>query len=177
MIVADPRFPVGAFAAPTEFDPALVAGHIRELAALPERMRAAVAGLADEQLDTPYRDGGWTVRQVVHHVADSHMHAYLRVKHALTEESPTIKGYEEGDWAELPDARELPPAPSLAILEGVHQRWVTLLETLDPTEWERTFFHAQYQVVWPIWRHLALYAWHSRHHVAHITELRAREGW
>lgn len=171
------RYPIGKFVAPDELDPALIAGPIRELMALPERMREAVNGLDDEQLDTPYREGGWTLRQVVHHVADSHMHAYMRTKFALTEESPAIKAYEESDWADLPDARSLPPAPSLAILDGVHRRWVSLLETLDPTEWERPYFHPQYQVLWPVWRVVALYAWHSRHHVAQITELRRRKNW
>lgn len=173
----DPRYPIGKFAPPAGPDPGLLGQQLEVIAALPRHMRAAVSGLSDPQLDTPYREGGWTVRQVVHHVADSHMHMYARTKHTLTEELPTIKAYEEADWAELLDARTLPVEPSLQILEGVHARWGALLATLTDTQWRREYLHPQYQSRWPLWKVVALYEWHSRHHVAHITELRARQGW
>jgi hypothetical protein len=150
---------------------------IDEIAALPALVRTAVSGLTDEQLDTPYRLGGWTVRQVVHHVPDSHMHAYIRLKLALTEDAPVIKPYDEARWAELPDSR-LPIATSLAILDGVHERMSTILRTIAPSDWGRTFIHPEFPdgprtIDW----HLQNYAWHGRHHLAHITGLRAREGW
>lgn len=173
----DLRYPVGKFQPPAGPDPALIAQQLPLLAGLPARLRAAVDGLDDTQLDTRYRDGGWTVRQVVHHVADSHLHAYMRTKHTLTEDAPAIKAYEEADWAELVDARTLPIAPSLQMLEGVHVRWNAVLESLDESQWSREYMHPQYQSCWPLWKVLALYAWHSRHHVAHITELRRRQGW
>src|SRR5690349_8576799 len=135
----DPRYPIGTFAAPQAYDPSLLPDQLAAIAALPATMRAAVAGLDDAQLDTPYREGGWTVRQVAHHVADSHMHAYMRTKHTLMEEVPTIKAYEEADWARLPDSRTLPVEPSLQILEGVHIRWNTILGTLKAEDWEREY--------------------------------------
>ena len=173
----DPRYPIGKFAPPPAYDAALVPEQLAVIAALPATMRAAVSGLHDAQLDTPYREGGWTVRQVVHHVADSHMHAYMRTKHSLMEEVPTIKAYEEADWARLPDSRTLPVEPSLQILEGVHTRWGTILASLNAEDWEREYMHPEYKSLWPLWKVVALYTWHGRHHVAHITELRRREGW
>lgn len=176
-MTADPRYPIGKFVAPPALDVALIQGQLAGIAELPALMRVAVAGLHDAQLDTPYREGGWTPRQVVHHVADSHMHAYARTKHALTEELPTIKGYEESDWAALVDGRTLPVEPSLQILEGLHLRWVTLLRSLGEEQWRREYLHPQYQSRWPVWKVVALYEWHSRHHVAHITGLRGRSDW
>lgn len=173
----DPRFPIGKFVPPPGPDPGLLERQRAGIAALPAAMRSAVTGLSDQQLDAPYRDGGWTVRQVVHHVADSHMHAYMRTRHTLTEELPTIKAYEEADWAGLADARTLPVEPSLQILEGVHVRWDALLATLSDDQWRREYLHPQYQSRWPLWKVVALYEWHSKHHVAHITELRSRSGW
>lgn len=173
----DPRYPIGTFAPPLGPDATLLEQQLAAIAALPAAMRAAVAGLDDQQLDTPYRDGGWTVRQVAHHVADSHMHAYMRTKHTLMEELPTIKAYEEADWAGLPDSRSLAVVPSLQLLEGLHLRWVTLLATLSDDQWRREYLHPQYQSRWPLWKVAALYEWHGRHHAAHITELRRREGW
>jgi hypothetical protein len=170
------RFPIGKFVPPPGYDPADAATHLGTLRELPSRIGAATDGLAGAQLDTPYRVGGWTVRQVVHHVADSHMHAYLRTKHALTEDVPTIKPYDEAMWAELPDTR-LPLEPSLAVLEGVHRRWVALFDSLGADAWQRTYYHPESAAHWPIWKVAGLYAWHSRHHVAHITFLREREGW
>jgi hypothetical protein len=176
-MTVDPRYPIGKFVPPSGPDGVSLAQQRAVIAALPETMRAAVAGLSETQLDTPYRDGCWTVRQVTHHVADSHMHAYMRTKHTLMEDLPTIKAYEEADWAELPDSRMLPVEPSLQILEGVHARWSVLLDALTEDQWQREYLHPQYQSRWPLWKVVALYEWHCRHHVAHITELRRREGW
>lgn len=146
------------------------------IAAAPLRMREAVAGLDAAQLDTPYREGGWTVRQVVHHVPDSHMNAYVRVKLALTEDEPTIKPYEEAAWAQLPDSRITPVEVSLALLEALHTRWVDLLRAMDGADFKRSFRHPEHGAVTLDWL-VGMYAWHSRHHVAHITSLRERMGW
>jgi uncharacterized damage-inducible protein DinB len=139
-------------------------------------MRAAVAGLSDEQLDTPYRDGGWTVRQLVHHVPDSHLNAYTRFRLALTEPEPTIKPYDQAAWAELGDSRTAPIAMSLLLLEALHQRWVALLESLAAGDFERRFRHPEIGLV-TLGEVLGMYAWHGPHHVAHITALRHRNGW
>lgn len=173
----DPRYPVGRFTAPIAWDAATVAQYRRDLADLPERVRAAVAGLNDTQLDTPYRDGGWTVRQVVHHLADSHLNAYGRFRLALTEDVPTIKPYQEAAWAELPDARTSPVEASLQMLDGLHLRWVALIDTLTPEQWQRTFVHPEHQRSMTLKHTAALYAWHCRHHVAHVTNLRSSRGW
>jgi hypothetical protein len=146
------------------------------IAETPAKLRAAVAGLTDQQLDTPYRPGGWTVRQVVHHVPDSHMNSYMRFRLALTEEQPAIKGYDEAAWAKLPDAQSAPVEISLSLLDTLHRRWVMLLESLTPEQWKRTFLHSELGPV-SLERNLALYAWHGKHHVAHITGLRERMGW
>ena len=159
------------------WDPSDVAEWRERLADLPGTMRAAVAELSDVQLDTPYRDGGWTVRQTVHHVADSHLNAYCRFRLALTEDAPTIKPYFETRWADLPDARTLPVAPSLAILDGVHARLVALVDSMTPEQWQRGFVHPEHGRTVMLWQTAALYAWHSRHHVAHITTLRAQNRW
>lgn len=171
----DLRYPVGRFdpAAPVTSDmrePAIAA-----IAELPARMRAAVAGLADAQLDTPYRPGGWTVRQLVHHVADSHMNGYIRTKLALTEHEPTIKPYDQDAWAPLPDSR-LPIDISLGVLDGVHARWTAVWRSLTPAHFARIFHHPEIGTV-SLDLQLQHYAWHCRHHVAHITSLREREGW
>jgi hypothetical protein len=140
-------------------------------------MRAAVTGLSETQLDTRYRDGGWTVRQVVHHVPDSHLNAYTRLRLALTENAPTIKPYEEARWAELPDARTGPIEISLSLLEALHHRWVALLRKLGAAEGARTFLHPEHNRQITIDELIAMYAWHGEHHVAHITSLRRRMGW
>jgi hypothetical protein len=175
--MSDLRYPVGKFDSTAPATPASRAAAIADLAALPARMRAAIAGLGDAQLDTPYRPGGWTVRQVVHHVADSHLNAYTRFRLALTEENPTIKPYAEQQWAELPDAKSLPVEASLAILDGLHERWVALLGTLAAADYARTVVHPEHGRQMSLDFLAGMYAWHSRHHVAHITALRAREGW
>ena len=169
------RYPVGHFKAPSSNDPATRAQWIEELRELPERLRAAVAGLSDAQLDAPYREGGWTVRQVVHHVADSHMNSYVRFKLALTEDNPTIKPYDEAAWAKLADSR-LAIGPSLDLVASLHARWVGLLEGMSEADFEKTFNHPE-RGKQNLGTTVALYAWHSRHHVAHITSLRARQGW
>ncbi len=170
------RYPVGKFQFPEQVNPAELAGFIDQIEEAPARMCAAIAGLSDAQLDTPYRPGGWTVRQVVHHVPDSHMNSYVRYRLALTEDSPTIKPYEEARWAELADARSLPIEPSLALLESLHARWVPLLRSLSVADWKRTFRHPELGLV-SLEKNAALYAWHGRHHTAHIASLRERMKW
>lgn len=149
---------------------------IEEIKALPARVRGAVAGLTDAQLDTPYRSGGWTVRQVVHHIADSHMNGFIRVKLSLTESTPTIKPYDEKLWANLPDMK-LPVDPSLHVIDGIHARWTALYGTMTSADFARAFFHPELDRTIALDTHLQMYAWHSRHHVAHITSLRQRSGW
>jgi len=172
----DPRYPIGKFQAPKETTQAMRAQAIQEIAALPAAVRAATQGLNDAKLDTPYRDGGWTVRQVVHHVADSHLNAYVRCRLALTEMEPTIKPYEESAWAKLEDAARSPIDVSLRLLEPLHERWVTLLRSVKAEEFARTFRHPDHGVKTLDWM-LFLYAWHGKHHTAHITELRKQKGW
>ncbi len=172
----DLRYPIGRFAPPAMSLPGVRAAHIQTLRQLPARLRAAVSGLSDQQLDTPYREGGWTARQVVHHVADSHANCYIRFKLALTEDWPTVKTYDEAAWANLADSRRLPVDVSLAFIEALHGRWVGLLETLSDEEFHKGFEHPELGRQ-NLAKVLALYDWHSRHHTAHITSLRARQGW
>ncbi len=174
-MTSDLSYPIGRFERPTAFSPADREARLATLAALPRAMRDAVRGLSDTQLDTPYRPGGWTVRQLVHHVADSHMNGYCRVKLALTEDNPVIKPYAEEKWAELADSK-LPIEPSLAILDHVHARLDVILRSLTAEQFARPFLHpASGPQTIDVWA--ALYAWHSRHHTAHITSLRSRSGW
>jgi hypothetical protein len=173
---ADPRYPVGKFEAPTSFTEAARKQRIAEIQSLPAKMRDAVKGLSEQQLDTPYRDGGWTIRQVVHHVPDSHLNAYVRWKLTLTEDTPTIKPYAEAEWAKLEDSK-LPVDISLDLLAGVHGRWVAVIHAMRPEHWQREFFHPEMNKKMNLDQLLALYAWHSRHHLAHITELKKRKGW
>lgn len=172
----DLRYPVGPF----DFNGTLSGDQrqamIDEIAVTPERMRAAVDGLSDEQLDTPYRPGGWTVRQVVHHVPDSHLNSYTRFKLAITEDNPTIRAYDENLWANLTEAKTAPVDMSLDLLEALHRRWMLFLRSFDEKDFERTFQHPEIGVV-SVEKNVALYAWHGRHHVAHITLLRERNGW
>jgi hypothetical protein len=149
---------------------------IESIAATPVNLRAAVNGLTETQLDTPYRPAGWTVRQLTHHIPDSHLNAYVRFKLALTEDEPTIKPYEQQLWAELPDTKETPIEISLTMLDALHERWVNLLRSLNASDWQRTFRHPELGIV-SLEKNLALYAWHGRHHVTHITALRERNGW
>jgi hypothetical protein len=171
------RYPIGPFAIEGEITDQQRGHWIAEIAALPAELRTAVAGLGEEQLDTPYRPGGWTVRQVVHHVPDSHLNAYTRFKLALTEETPTIRPYDEAGWAELADSRTTPLEVSLSLLQALHGRWVHLLRSMTAHDFARGFVHPEHGRASTLERTLAMYAWHGRHHVAHVTTLREREGW
>jgi uncharacterized damage-inducible protein DinB len=171
----DLRYPIGKFQSPAASTSETRAANIETLRLLPERLRAAVNGLSDVQLDTPYREGGWTARQIVHHLADSHANSYIRFKLALTEESPTIKPYDEAAWARLPDSR-MPIEPSLDFVDGLHARFVGLLESMTEGDFQRSFNHPERGRM-TLGTNLALYDWHSRHHTAHITRLRERMGW
>jgi uncharacterized damage-inducible protein DinB len=170
------RYPVGDFG----IDPAVTASKrqrwLREMAETPENLAAAVRGLDDRQLGTPYRDGGWTPRQVVHHLADAHMNGFVRFKLALTEDQPPIKTYEEDLWAETADGRDAPVDASLRLLAALHQRWTVLLESLSEQQFGRAFSHPQRGLM-TIDKAIQLYAWHGLHHAAHITGLRTRRGW
>ena len=173
----DLRYPVGPFEWPKTVSREEREQHIGEIAAAPARFRAAVKGFDDHQLDTPYRDGGWTVRQVVHHFADSHMNAYVRFRLAITEEGPTVKPYDEAKWAELTDARTMPVEVSLRLIESLHERWVTLLRSFSDADFARILHHPEYAGTVRLDTYLAQYGWHCRHHAAHITGLRERMGW
>jgi uncharacterized damage-inducible protein DinB len=173
----DLRYPIGKFHGHGELTEELRHRYIDDLERMPGRLREGVIGLTQAQLDTPYRPGGWTVRQVVHHVADSHMNAYVRLKLALTEDEPLIKPYAEAKWAELRDSKTLPVDVSLNLLDSLHQRWVTVLRSMTPAEFSRTMRHPERPQPMSLDDSLALYAWHGKHHLAHITELRRREGW
>ncbi|WP_379969724.1 YfiT family bacillithiol transferase [Ectobacillus sp. sgz5001026] len=173
--VLDRKYPIGTFQFEGELTPAVIKDWIHEIEQLPLQLRDVVSKLSEEQLDTPYRDGGWTVRQVVHHVADSHMNAYVRFKLALTENQPTIKPYEEARWAELPDSK-LPVSISLMLLEALHIRWIILLRSLSPSDLEKTFLHPDSGIV-SVGKNIGIYAWHGRHHLAHITSLCNRMEW
>jgi hypothetical protein len=173
---SDRRYPIGRFSFSGSLDEGQRREQIAAVAAAPAALRAAVAGLTEAQLDTPYRPGGWTVRQVVHHVPDSHLNAYIRFKLALTETEPTIKPYDEARWAELADTRE-PPELSLRLLEVLHQRWLVLLRAMGAADFARTFRHPEHERALSLDEVIALYAWHGRHHVAHITALRQHQGW
>jgi hypothetical protein len=170
------RYPIGEFSFPEGPTPEQRRVWITEIAETPAKLRAAAGGLTQRQLDTPYRPGGWTVRQVVHHVPESHLNSYVRFKLALTEDAPIIKPYDEARWAETPDVFATPVEVSLTLLESLHQRWVHLLDRMTDADFARSFQHPEIGLV-RLDRNLALYAWHGRHHVAHITSLRARMGW
>ena len=170
------RYPIGRVGKAAASNPDIRATQIQTLRMLPERLRAAVAGLNDAQFDTPYREGGWTVRQVVHHVADSHAMAYIRCRLGLTEDWPTINPYNEAAWANLPDSRLLTVDVSLALVEALHARWVALLESLSEEDFRKGYSHPERGREMLV-KMLAMYDWHSRHHTAHITSLRARQGW
>lgn len=174
--MADLRYPIGPFDAPSTFTAADRTGAITVLAELPARLRLACAGLTHAQLDTPYRPGGWTVRQVVHHTADSHLNAYLRTKFALSDDNPTIRPYPEAIWAEMADGKSAPVSMSLDLLDALHGRWVLLLRSLTPEQCARTLHHPERGAM-SIDDVLAMYTWHSRHHTAHVTALRDRERW
>ena len=174
--MTDPRYPIGRFTPDPNPTPDTRNHHIEQISTTPSRMRRAVASLDQNQLATPYRDGGWTVRQVVHHMPDSHLNAYVRFKWAITEDSPTIKPYDETSWAKLKDSELTPVEVSLALLESLHARWTVLLRSLTAEDFQRKFIHPDsgpHDVDWL----LQLYSWHGNHHVAHITSLRERMKW
>ena len=174
--MTDPRYPIGKLQMLPGITDAQRKECIRHITEAPAKLRAAVAGLSDRQLDTPYRDGGWTVRQVVHHVPDSHFNAYVRFKLAVTEHEPTIKPYDQAQWAELSDARTAPVETSLRLLESLHQRWIIFLNSLAPSDFAKTFHHPEYGAM-KLDDTLQLYALHGQHHTAQITSLRERMNW
>jgi uncharacterized damage-inducible protein DinB len=175
-MTSDPRYPIGKFNSPGTISESDRETFIDEIESAPAQLRASIAGLSTAQLSTRYREGGWTVKQLVHHVPDSHMNAYIRFKLALTEEEPTIKPYEEARWAELPDSDTVPVETSLALLDSLHKRWVPLLRSIPAANWSRKFRHPERGTM-TLDQNLALYAWHGKHHVAHITSLRERNNW
>jgi hypothetical protein len=172
----DLRYPIGKFQMPETVTPQIRDSWIRDIAETPALLRKEVSGFSDEQLETRYRPDGWTVRQVIHHLADSHINACIRFKLALTEDVPTVKTYEEALWAELPDARTCPPENSLLLLETLHRRWECLLRNMSRADFEKAFRHPELGLV-ALERSLAIYAWHGRHHIAQIHALRSRMGW
>ncbi len=171
----DPRYPIGRFARPATVSADERASNIASIAGLPGALRDAVAGLSDAQLDTPYRAGGWTVRELVHHVADSHINAFCRVKLALSEERPLLRLYDEAEWVKQADAR-LPVLVSLQLLEPLHERWVAMLRGVAAADFSREVEHPE-TGIFSLDTLVAMYAWHGAHHVAHVTALRTREGW
>jgi len=175
-MIDDPRYPTGKFHFNPDVTPELRQRSIAAIRDTPPALRAAVRGLNEAQLNTPYRDGGWTVRQVVHHVPESHMNAFVRFKLALTEDNPTIKPYNENAWVNLGDVARVPVETSVALLEALHERWVTLLEAMAPADFERPLMHPEIGAI-TLDRLVQLYAWHGPHHVAHVTALRARNSW
>jgi len=175
--MSDPRYPIGTFSYVGPSDDTQRTQFIDQVAATPGALRTAIKGLSPQQIETPYRDGGWTVRQVVHHVPESHMNAYIRFKLALTEQEPTIKPYMENLWANTPDVNSTPLEVSLTLLDSLHDRWVRLLRSMKGSDWDRKFVHPERAETLTLDKNLAIYAWHGRHHVAHITELRKQMGW
>jgi uncharacterized damage-inducible protein DinB len=174
--MSDPRYPIGKFSCDGTLTPAQKKQYLNDIEQTPARLRAAVRGLSDEQLNTPYREGGWTVRQLAHHVPDSHMNAYIRFKLALTEDEPTIRPYMEDRWAGLPESKQAPIDVSLTLLDSLHQRWTMVLRNIPDADWKRTFRHPEMGLL-SLEKTLALYAWHGKHHVAHVTTLREKMGW
>lgn len=174
--MSDPRYPIGKFE-PQPFSDKQKRDWLQDIQFLPALLENAIENLDEAQLNTPYREGGWTVRQLVHHVADSHMNAYIRFRLGLTEENPTIKPYDENAWVALNDVEKVPINISITLLYTLHTRWHATILELTKEEWERTVFHPASQKQMTLWHLLGMYAWHGRHHVAHITSLRERKGW
>lgn len=172
----DLRFPIGKFKYEGAITEEQKQSMLNDIAEAPANLRKAIRGLSDAQLDTEYRPGGWSVRQVVHHLPDSHMNSYVRFKLALTEDEPTVKTYAEDRWAQLADTAATPVEISLTLLDSLHDRWVRLLRSLTPEQWKRTLRHPEFGPM-SLEKTLAMYAWHGKHHVAHITELRKRNSW
>jgi len=172
----DPRYPIGKFDRSVVVTKEMRDEFIKTIETLPSQLRKEVENLSQQQLDTPYREGGWTVRQVIHHLPDSHLNAYVRFKLALTEDNPKVKSYEEHLWAELKDTFDTPVELSLTLLDVLHKRWVILLNSLTNKQFERTLQYPEWGNI-PLSTTLALYDWHSKHHLAHITELKKEMGW
>jgi len=171
------KYPIGKFQKPEAFTPQLLSSYISVINHFPQKLKQEVEHLTDEQLDTPYRPDGWTVRQVVNHCADSHANALVRVKLALTENTPTITAYMQDLWAELPDCKNMPIQPALMMLQGMHSRWTIVLKNLGEKEWDRAYIHPEKGREIKLNESAASYAWHCNHHLAHITELKKRMGW
>lgn len=172
----DPRYPIGRYE-PKDFSIEQKEEWLGVIKNLPETLNKAVDGLSETQLQTPYREGGWTVRQLVHHIADSHANAYIRFKLGLTETNPTIKPYEEKEWALLPDVESVPISVSLTLLEALHTRWFATIKDISEEQLQRTVVHPEHSRQMTLWFLLGMYAWHSKHHVAHITSLREKNNW
>ena len=171
------KYPIGKFEFPTEFSSEYISDKIHEIESFPERLKNETIDLTDEQLDTPYRPGGWTVRQVIHHCAESHMNCYIRIKWALTENNPVIKPYDENLWSELPDNLNMPIEPTLILLEGLHFRLAYIMRNLSPSELEKSFIHPENNSEYRIKQLIGKYAWHGNHHLAHITTLKKYKNW
>jgi uncharacterized damage-inducible protein DinB len=171
------RYPIGKFKGPAEYSSELVRQNIRTISELPKKLISEVGRLKEDQLETPYRQEGWTVLQTVHHIFDSHVNSYCRFKLALTEDNPTIKPYKEALWAELADSKNAPVEWSLQLIDLLHKRWVVLLQSMTDADWQKTFNHPEMGKDIPLYRFVALYDWHSRHHLAHIVNLKERMGW
>ena len=171
------KYPIGKFNAPDEYSSEYISDKIKELAVLPEKLRNETIDLNDEQLDTPYRPDGWTVRQVIHHCAESHMNCYIRLKWALTENNPIIKPYDEKMWSELPDSLMMPIAPTLSLLEGLHFRLGYIMRNLSESDLEKTFIHPSDNSENKLKKIIGMYAWHGNHHLAHITNLKKYKSW
>jgi hypothetical protein len=170
-------YPIGRFEIPAGYDEASLNQWISKIEASPKWYDYSIENLDEEQLNTPYRPGGWTIIQVIHHVADSHMNGYTRFKLALTEQSPEIKPYDEKLWANLPDVSDVPVNVSITLIHALHRRWASLMRHMKPEDWERTYFHPESQRSIPLWEAAASYSWHSKHHFEHIFRLRERMGW
>lgn len=176
MAALDPRYPIGKYE-PQPFSEDQKEEWLADIKFLPNALENALHNLDEAQLQTPYREGGWTVHQLVHHIADSHMQAYMRFKLGKLEDNPTIKPYEEGDWVKTADVQQLPVNISITLLFALHTRWHAFLKSLEGDDWQRTIFHPEHQKTMTLWYLLGTYAWHGKHHVAHITELRQQQGW
>ncbi len=177
MTLTQLKYPIGTFEKPTVITRAILTQWISEISSFPARLINEVTHLTDDQLNTPYRPDGWTIRQVVHHCADSHMNALIRLKLTLTEDRPTIKPYFEERWAELADTKNMPIEPALKMIEGLHERWVALLNTLAEEQYGRIFIHPEHGREFSVDENIGIYAWHCNHHLAHITETKKRNNW
>ncbi len=171
------QYPIGKFDKPMEFNDEMIQDWIRDIKALPFLMDACIENMDAYQLQTPYRDGGWTVAQLIHHVADSHLNAYTRFKLALTEDNPTIKPYNQKGWAEMIDSKTVPVNISVTLIHTLHTRLIAIMENMQTTDWLKTYVHPEYKIIVPLWEVLALYAWHGKHHAQHIFNLKERMNW